>query len=170
MCQDKDQREQRDQRDEIGLDEEEQREFDQGELDQKELDQKESAQGQAQSEPAEGQGEREPDEEQVDKKQGEGKQAERKQDERKQTEKKQGMRQLTAVAAAKKDAEEPKPGNNKTKSLKVLLEAIMLCIFAFIVLMTDFLGSKFGEAAGNVALVICALILAALLFWPSKKR
>lgn len=77
---------------------------------------------------------------------------------------------MTAVAAAKKDAEEPKPGNNKTKSLKVLLEAIMLCIFAFIVLMTDFLGSKFGEAAGNVALVICALILAALLFWPSKKR
>lgn len=150
MCQDKDQREQRDQRDEIGLDEEKQREFDQGELDQKELDQKESAQGQAQSEPAEGQGEREPDEEQA--------------------EKKQGLRQLTAVAAAKKDAEEPKPGNNKTKSLKVLLEAIMLCIFAFIVLMTDFLGSKFGEAAGNVALVICALILAALLFWPSKKR
>lgn len=147
MCQDKDQR---DQRDEIGLDEEEQREFDQGELDQKELDQKESAQGQAQSESAEGQGEREPDEEQA--------------------EKKQGLRQLTAVAAAKKDAEEPKPGNNKTKSLKVLLEAIMLCIFAFIVLMTDFLGSKFGEAAGNVALVICALILAALLFWPSKKR
>lgn len=160
MCQDKDQREQRDQRDEIGLDEEEQREFDQGELDQKELDQKESAQGQAQSEPAEGQGEREPDEEQ----------AEKKQDERKQTERKQGLRQLNAVAAAKKDAEEPKPGNNKTKSLKVLLEAIMLCIFAFIVLMTDFLGSKFGEAAGNVALVICALILAALLFWPSKKR
>lgn len=165
MCQDKDQREQRDQRDEIGLDEEDQREFDQGELDQKE-----SAQGQAQSNPAEGQGEREPDEEQAEKKQGEGKQAERKQDERKQTERKQGLRQLTAVAAAKKDAEEPKPGNNKTKSLKVLLEAIMLCIFAFIVLMTDFLGSKFGEAAGNVALVICALILAALLFWPSKKR
>ena len=150
MCQDKDQREQRDQRDEIGLDEEDQREFDQEELDQKELDQKESAQGQAQSESAEGQGEREPDEEQA--------------------ERKQGLRQLTAVAAAKKDAEEPKPGNNKTKSLKVLLEAIMLCIFAFIVLMTDFLGSKFGEAAGNVALVICALILAALLFWPSKKR
>lgn len=150
MCQDKDQREQRDQRDEIGLDEEDQREFDQGELDQKELDQKESAQGQAQSEPAEGQGEREPNEE--------------------QTEKKQRLRQLTAVAAAKKDAEEPKPRTNKTKSLKVLLEAIMLCIFAFIVLMTDFLGSKFGEAAGNVALVICALILAALLFWPSKKR
>ena len=155
MCQDKDQREQKDQRDEIGLDEEDQREFDQGELDQKELDQKESAQGQAQSEPAEGQGEREPGEEQA-----EGKQAE----------KKQRLRQLTAVAAAKKDAEEPKPGNNKNKSLKVLLEAIMLCIFAFIVLMTDFLGSKFGEAAGNVALVICALILAALLFWPSKKR
>lgn len=154
MCQDKDQRDQRDQR-----------EFDQGELDQKELDQKESAQGQAQSEPAEGQGEREPDEEQAEKKQGEGKQ-----DERKQAERKQGLRQLNAVAAAKKDAEEPKPGNNKTKSLKVLLEAIMLCIFAFIVLMTDFLGSKFGEAAGNVALVICALILAALLFWPSKKR
>ena len=150
MCQDKDQREQRDQRDEIGLDEEDQREFDQGELDQKESDQKESAQGQAQSESAEGQGEREPDEEQA--------------------ERKQGLRQLTAVAAAKKDAEEPKPRNNKTKSLKVLLEAIMLCIFAFIVLMTDFLGSKFGEAAGNVALVICALILAALLFWPSKKR
>ena len=160
MCQDKDQREQKDQRDEIGLDEEDQREFDQGELDQKELDQKESAQGQAQSESAEGQGEREPDEEQAEKKQGEGKQAE----------KKQRLRQLTAVAAAKKDAEEPKPRNNKTKSLKVLLEAIMLCIFAFIVLMTDFLGSKFGEAAGNVALVICALILAALLFWPSKKR
>lgn len=160
MCQDKDQREQRDQRDEIGLDEEDQREFDQGELDQKELDQKESAQGQAQSNPAEGQGEREPDEEQAEKKQGEGKQAE----------KKQRLRQLNAVAAAKKDAEEPKPRNNKNKSLKVLLEAIMLCIFAFIVLMTDFLGSKFGEAAGNVALVICALILAALLFWPSKKR
>ena len=160
MCQDKDQREQRDQRDEIGLDEEDQREFDQGELDQKESDQKESAQGQAQSESAEGQEEREPDEEQAERKQGEGKRAE----------KKQRLRQLNAVAAAKKDAEEPKPRNNKTKSLKVLLEAIMLCIFAFIVLMTDFLGSKFGEAAGNVALVICALILAALLFWPSKKR
>lgn len=155
MCQDKDQREQKDQRDEIELDEEDQREFDQGELDQKE-----SAQGQAQSNPAEEQEEREPGEEQAEKKQGEGKQAE----------KKQRLRQLNAVAAAKKDAEEPKPGNNKTKSLKVLLEAIMLCIFAFIVLMTDFLGSKFGEAAGNVALVICALILAALLFWPSKKR
>ena len=160
MCQDKDQKEQKDQRDEIGLDEEDQREFDQGELDQKELDQKESAQGQAQSKSAEEQGEREPDEEQAEKKQGEGKRAESK----------QGLRQLTAVAAAKKDAEEPKPRNNKNKSLKVLLEAIMLCIFAFIVLMTDFLGSKFGEAAGNVALVICALILAALLFWPSKKR
>lgn len=58
----------------------------------------------------------------------------------------------------------------KNKSLKVLLEAVMLCIFAFIVLMTDFLGKQFGETAGNVALVVCALILVALFFWPSKKR
>ncbi len=72
-----------------------------------------------------------------------------------------------ADMAAAEDEKEQKP---KNKSVRVLLEVIMLCIFAFIILMTDYIGREYSKAVGNVALVICALILVALLFWPSKKK
>ena len=69
-----------------------------------------------------------------------------------------------------KDKDKDKETGKQGKLLWILLLAIVLAVFAGIVLFTGFLGKQFGETAENAALTVIALVLALLLYITHKQK